>query len=748
MKKILFYFLLLQPALDIIISLQQRYLPNTLSIGLLFRGLLFLLIFLYLYKNKNNRKYLYSYLIFILIYLLYDFFILKTIIPELSNIFQIFYLPFFILFFSQYEDDKISENYILLISFIFLNTIVIPYLFGFGFNISEYYINKEGFIGLYNGGNEISAILLCLFPISLTYLKDKSIFLKILFIIEYLICVIIIGTKVLFLGTIIVCAYLVNKSLLIHKKINGKFIIISIIVLLLIASLLPLTPIYKNYITSVNYYNVDSIDDIFEKDNIDNIVFSRRLYSAKVIDKEYQKSSFITKLFGVGRYKILSLKEVEIDFFDIFYSIGIIGIIYYIVLLFNIIEETRLYGMYKVIFCLMLFISCFSGHILFKPQVSIYLSLLFFLNKYDKDYKKKRILLVSNMYPSSKNKHYGSFVKNVYNLLNDNDYIMSKCTITKHNNKIIKLLAYVKLYSLTILKGVFGCYDYIYIHFVSHSSLGGIIVKKIKPNIKLVLNAHGNDIVADYDFEEKNILRSKKYLKEADIVVVPSNYFAKVVKNTYKIDSKKIFIYPSGGVDTQKFKAIPSIQAKEKSGLDIKNSYIGYISRIEKNKGYDTFVKAINELVNIKKIKKYKYIIVGSGLENDKLINLITKYKLEKYIEIKNFLSQDELVYIYNSLDIFIFPTYRKSDSLGLVGLEAMACEVPLIAANNYGPTDYVKDEINGFFFKPKDYKDLVSQIIKVSNLKNKKDLLKEERKTALEYDVNSTKSKIIEVFK
>ena len=77
-----------------------------------------------------------------------------------------------------------------------------------------------------------------------------------------------------------------------------------------------------------------------------------------------------------------------------------------------------------------------------------------------------------------------------------------------------------------------------------------------------------------------------------------------------------------------------------------------------------------------------------------------------------------------------------------------MACEVPLIAANNYGPTDYVKDGINGFFFKPKDYKDLVSQIIKVSNLKNKKDLLKEERKTALEYDVNSTKSKIIEVFK
>ena len=54
---------------------------------------------------------------------------------------------------------------------------------------------------------------------------------------------------------------------------------------------------------------------------------------------------------------------------------------------------------------------------------------------------------------------------------------------------------------------------------------------------------------------------------------------------------------------------------------------------------------------------------------------------------------QEYLVNIYNSLDIFVFPTYRKSESLGLVGLEAMACETLVIASNNYGPTDYIKDK-------------------------------------------------------
>ena len=160
MKKIILYFLLLQPILDILISLQQRYLPNTLSIGLIIRGLLFLLIFIYLYKNKKNRKYLISYIVFSFIYVLYAFFLLGNVVTELSNVFQIFYLPFLILFFSQYEDSKISKNIILIISFIILNTLVIPYIFGWGFNISEQYINKDGFIGFYNGGNEISAVLL------------------------------------------------------------------------------------------------------------------------------------------------------------------------------------------------------------------------------------------------------------------------------------------------------------------------------------------------------------------------------------------------------------------------------------------------------------------------------------------------------------------------------------------------------------------------------------------------------------
>ena len=81
----------------------------------------------------------------------------------------------------------------------------------------------------------------------------------------------------------------------------------------------------------------------------------------------------------------------------------------------------------------------------------------------------------------------------------------------------------------------------------------------------------------------------------------------------YKVPEKKIFVYPSGGVDIDLFTNMDKKKAQDHLGLDKKNKYIGYISRIDKDKGYDTFVEAINMLVKDKKYKKYKYIIVGDG---------------------------------------------------------------------------------------------------------------------------------------
>jgi glycosyltransferase involved in cell wall biosynthesis len=63
------------------------------------------------------------------------------------------------------------------------------------------------------------------------------------------------------------------------------------------------------------------------------------------------------------------------------------------------------------------------------------------------------------------------------------------------------------------------------------------------------------------------------------------------------------------------------------------------------------------------------------------------------------YLGGEELASAYASADAFIFPS--RTETLGLVLLEAMAAGCPVVAANAGGIPDIVTDGVNGFLFDP-----------------------------------------------
>jgi glycosyltransferase involved in cell wall biosynthesis len=220
--------------------------------------------------------------------------------------------------------------------------------------------------------------------------------------------------------------------------------------------------------------------------------------------------------------------------------------------------------------------------------------------------------------------------------------------------------------------------------------------------------------------------------------------------NDYSVNSKDIIVYPSGGVDVEFFKNIDTIEAKQNIYLDPKYKYIGYVSRIDADKGYDTFIEAVNILSKNKKYDKYKFVVVGNGNEYNKLEKLIKDYELYERVSLNRSLDRDDLVSLYNALDLFVFPTRRKSDSLGLVGLEAMACETLTITSDAKGPLSYAKDKKNAYVFKQDDPEDLVKTIETVIALDDtaKDKLRKNARKTAMEYDSTNMDSILFKAFK
>ena len=386
--KLIFIFIIIQPFIDAITMYQIRSPIKIISISVITRGLFLVIISFWLYKKCRKKLLFYILLGYFVIDVVYIIlFTNNSIYQEIANLFQIFYLPLVILFFQLYENKKINLSLIFKVYLIYLNFIIVPYFLHIGVYASEYYPGKSGYYGLFNGGNEISAVILAMLPWIIHYLSNnRNVFLKIFIAIETIFCIYLIGTKTILLGSIIVLLYfLIPKIFKIFKKDVLKNILISILIatilLILIIIVVPSMPLYKNILLALKFFNVNSLTDFLKIEVIDNIIFSGRLNILENINEIYCNSQFITYIFGLGETTLLSLKLIEIDIFDIFYSIGILGIFIYLMIMIKGIKKAKLKSIYLFSFILLIFVSLFTGHILTSTCVSIYLGLNFILTK-------------------------------------------------------------------------------------------------------------------------------------------------------------------------------------------------------------------------------------------------------------------------------------------------------------------------------------------------------------------------------
>lgn len=357
-----------------------------------------------------------------------------------------------------------------------------------------------------------------------------------------------------------------------------------------------------------------------------------------------------------------------------------------------------------------------------------------------------RILVVTNMYPSRKYPHYGVFVRNTADILKQSGHDVTICSMGKSENKITKLFAYMKLYVKSIGLGAFGKYDVVYAHFISHTALPVKIIKHVRPNIKVILNAHGNDVVGDTVQDQKNVQRSKSVVPYADGVIVPSNYYRDVICGEFGVPEEKIKVFPSGGVDAKKFRRLEKEEARKKCSLNKDSFYIGYISRIEEGKGWDVFLKATSKLIKNHCVPNLRFLVVGDGAQKNDMLAMVDQLEMNSYIDFVPLVSQEDLVFYYNSLDVFCFSTRRKSESLGLVGLEAMACQVPCVISSVPGTLSYAINEKNCLTFNPEDDEELVNKILKIMKMddKQKSDMLNHQKETVKKFEKDSVKSQFI----
>lgn len=362
-----------------------------------------------------------------------------------------------------------------------------------------------------------------------------------------------------------------------------------------------------------------------------------------------------------------------------------------------------------------------------------------------------KIHLIANMYPSRQHPSYGVFVKNTENILQAEGFVVDRTVLYKETNRLLKVLKYFFYFFRILWKGILYDYDVTYVHYAAHNALPLLLLKRIRRNLRIYTNVHGSDIVPEVASQEKFQPYVNKLLHVSDLVITPSNYYLELVRTKYNLN-KPIAVFPSGGVDSKIFFEREDIKLILKGlNLDHQYNYLGYVSRLDVGKGWDILLLALKELKSEQLLAQYnlKVIMVGDGKDKQNFLHMVSEYNLDDEIIYYPLLPQKELNLIYNVIDVFCFPTTRKGESLGLVGLEAMACGTPVIGSKIGGLLDYIKDGKNGYLFEVGSANDLRAKLKEYYSLteKQRNEMVFGAKSTAMEYEVENIKGKLINIF-
>lgn len=219
------------------------------------------------------------------------------------------------------------------------------------------------------------------------------------------------------------------------------------------------------------------------------------------------------------------------------------------------------------------------------------------------------------------------------------------------------------------------------------------------------------------------------YLKRADVIIAPTKRIAEVVER-YGI-KREVNILPTGIPDSklefseEKSKVVQATLFKKFPELKNRKILL-FVGRIVKEKNLP-FLFSVLEKVQ-KSQPDTALLFVGGGPYLNELKESVKSRGLEKSVFFTGYIDGNDLVYFYKLASVFTFPS--KTETQGLVTVEAMLSALPVVAIGEMGTADVMQGDNGGFMVK--DDEDEFSQ--KTLELLQDSGLHKEKSEQALKW--------------
>ncbi len=186
----------------------------------------------------------------------------------------------------------------------------------------------------------------------------------------------------------------------------------------------------------------------------------------------------------------------------------------------------------------------------------------------------------------------------------------------------------------------------------------------------------------------------RRFCNKCDGVVVPT-YSTEEYLRLVGVKSR-ICVQPSG-VEFDRFNSPHSLTPqtiKQQHSIDEKHLVLISVSRLGREKNVKFLIDAIANLDKTTQ-SKIRLLIAGEGDDRRYLENRIAANGLQKTIQLIGAVSPEDIPAYYQMADIFVFAS--KSETQGMVVLEAMSAGLPVVAIRSSGIDDVIMDGQTGF---------------------------------------------------
>jgi D-inositol-3-phosphate glycosyltransferase len=232
--------------------------------------------------------------------------------------------------------------------------------------------------------------------------------------------------------------------------------------------------------------------------------------------------------------------------------------------------------------------------------------------------------------------------------------------------------------------------------------------------------------------DKRDVLHTWMYGKLSLWISLTKRMKQEVLEHTH-VPEKIIRVVPLGR-DTHLFdpRLYNQRNARRKYNLPLDKRIVGVMGRLDPQKGQEEFLRSL-PLV-LEQQRDVSYVIAGEETRGETgfrrhLINLTYELGIQDRVHFLPF--TEDVPEFMAAIDMFVLPSY--SETFGLVLIEAMAMEKPVVATSAGGVPEIIEDGRDGLLIPPRDERALADAIILLLNNSSlRKSISKHARRDAL----------------